>query len=236
MLTEKQISPYDTPEEYFNKYYEQSKGFILIQLGLTSFRFDEESNKFIYKTFNFYVYPRRSTFQCHGDSLSFLSATGFDFNKLFSNGVACCTIAESKKWQKDLEDRQKQRAAFLNETSPDISNHIPISENNSIWYNSIKEDIEKFLNSSEKNLIIENQNPFYRKLIFQLIESNFYEKISTSTISIDNNRKNILIERKRSKSEDLELEKQKVDAENIELDNSIGVSKIINWISESVSF
>lgn len=102
---------YDSPSEYYGKIRKHTEGYIIIQFGLTAFRLDKNSKKFISKTYNFYVYPhlRGQTFSCHGDSISFLAKNRFDFNKLFNYGISSCNITEANKLLEDLEFKKINR-------------------------------------------------------------------------------------------------------------------------------
>lgn len=94
------ITPYDSPAEFYKKTKEASSGYIVVQFGITAFRVcPENANKFKYRTYNFYVYPRgrRQRFQCQGESFQFLASHNFDFNKLFRDGISCCDMVEATK-------------------------------------------------------------------------------------------------------------------------------------------
>lgn len=206
---------------------------------MTAFRANDD--KYLYKSFNIYTYPRFRdvVFKCQGDSMSFLADNGFDFNKLFRDGISCINLAYGEKRRTMLLEKQALRSAALKEATEcdkiDISNHIPVSGDDQLWLTDVKEQIDLFLKSEEKEMVIDNKNGFQRKLIYQLIEANFHNKISTSNRDLDNKRKVLVIERKRSLEEESKLEAGRVESENREFEEMIGLSSIIKMVSESVS-
>lgn len=127
LRTENIVRPFDTPEEVFYKEVKTTDGFIMIQLGLSFFRFEkiaakseatksnDKNNKVFCKTYNIYVYPqtKNATFMCQGQSLSFLANNDFDFNKLFKNGINYCNEVEEEKLLKEFDDRQTTREEFI---------------------------------------------------------------------------------------------------------------------------
>lgn len=169
--------------------------------------------------------------------MSFLADNGFDFNKLFRDGISCTNFAYAEKKKTMLLEKQAFRIAALNETCDkiDISNHIPVSGDDQLWLTDVKEQIDLFLKSEDKEIVIENKNGFQRKLIYQLIEANFNNKVSTSNRDLENKKKALVIERKRSLEEELKIEAERVESENRELEEMIGLSSIIKMVSDSVS-
>lgn len=143
--TEKNILAFNTSEEVYSKIQQNSKDYILIQLGLSLFRvFTEESKgdgegddtskttKTSCKTYNFYIYPRSrsATFSCQGECIAFLAANGFDFNKLFVGGISYCSEPEEQKLRCDLLERQNVRMESIKgKLDQKAVNRIPVPEN-----------------------------------------------------------------------------------------------------------
>ena len=131
MCTGNSISAFDTPEDLYLKTNEATNGYIIIQLGLTAFTIvDENSSKFKYKSYNIFAYPRarQQTFKCQGDSLAFLASVGFDFNKLFLEGVSYCDKGEAEILKKRMEERQSTRAQEQQSDKVNTSHHIPVPD------------------------------------------------------------------------------------------------------------
>lgn len=107
---ENSISQYDSPAEYYQKIVSNTSGYILIQFGITAFWVDpDDSNAFKSRSYNFFVYPRGKwqRFKCQGESMSFLGSHNFDFNKLFSEGIPFCDLAEANKLREKFEIKKK---------------------------------------------------------------------------------------------------------------------------------
>ena len=69
--------------------------FMLIQFGLCTFHVDPGTGKVTNRGFNFYVWPRPAgrmypdpRFTVQTSSIDFLVGQGFDFNKLFKEGIS----------------------------------------------------------------------------------------------------------------------------------------------------
>lgn len=85
----------DTPAERYKKIKEGSKSFLVIQFGLCIFLYDKKMKAYKSKSYNFYIFPNSSgisgtpdpKFLSQASSITFLSNNGFDFNKLFREGV-----------------------------------------------------------------------------------------------------------------------------------------------------
>ncbi|XP_055528677.1 poly(A)-specific ribonuclease PARN-like isoform X2 [Wyeomyia smithii] len=240
LTTDRNIFSFDTPEEVYQKTIENSSNFTIIQLGLCAFRVEPETRQVTYKCYNFYCYPkgRFNVFTCQGDSMRFLAENGFDFNKLFRYGLSFCVETDEQRLRTELRERQEQRANALQDE--DVSdgetasvNMVPVPPGEEKLLSDITERIEQFLTSENKDLTIKDCNGFQRKLVYQLLESKYKKKISTSAVHLANNHKGILIERKRTKEEELKLEEERVTQENDELNNMIGLSLVLQELSKS---
>lgn len=107
------ITHYDSPSEFYTKTKDTSTGYIVIQFGITAFRVCPNApEKFKYRSYNFYVYPRgrRQRFQCQGESFDFLASHNFDFNKLFRDGISCCDMTESAKLKANFIQKYGEQA------------------------------------------------------------------------------------------------------------------------------
>lgn len=98
--------------------------------------------------------------------------------------------------------------------------------------------VEKFLAKKdrdvEKNVVLGNCNAFQRKLIYQLVQKEFYDEVTASSQTV-NNQKVIVIERKwSSERQQQEVEQQNEDDEN-EYRRLVGLSALLLKISQSVS-
>lgn len=91
LINGRDVSVFDSPEDYYIRIMNGSCDFLLIQFGLSAFYWDETKNHYMNDTYNFYLYPRGRPgpdrmFLCQSSSLDFLASNGFNFNKLIKEG------------------------------------------------------------------------------------------------------------------------------------------------------
>uniref|UniRef100_A0A182JQ87 Poly(A)-specific ribonuclease RNA-binding domain-containing protein n=1 Tax=Anopheles christyi TaxID=43041 RepID=A0A182JQ87_9DIPT len=255
LASDRTIFPFDTPEEVYLKMVENSPQYIIVQFGLCAFRVEppgeEEEDaqpRVSYKCYNFYCYPkgRTNVFSCQGESMRFLADNGFDFNRLFREGLSYANEAEEQRYRADLKDRQATRAANilaaaeseLTEEDPKAGetndvNKIPVPAEHQQQVDDTAASIEEFLQSDRQELIVGNCNAFQRKLIYQMIEQRYQRKISTSTVSIENNQKAIKVERKRSTEEEQAMDEQRRTRENEDLETNVGLSLVLQELAKT---
>uniref|UniRef100_A0A182LTX0 Poly(A)-specific ribonuclease RNA-binding domain-containing protein n=1 Tax=Anopheles culicifacies TaxID=139723 RepID=A0A182LTX0_9DIPT len=249
------IFPFDTPEEVYLKMVENSPQYIIIQFGLCAFRVEPPAEdqkdaepRVSYKCYNFFCYPkgRTNVFSCQGESMRFLADNGFDFNRLFREGLSYANEIDEQRYRADLKERQATRAATIlaaaeeeaNETDSKAAetvevNAIPVPAELQQQVDDTAASIEEFLQSDRQELIVGNCNAFHRKLIYQMIEQRYQRKISTTTVSLENNQKAIKVERKRSCEQELALDEQRRAQENEDLEMSVGMSLVLQELSKA---
>lgn len=99
-----------------------------------------------------------------------------------------------------------------------------------------RQDIKDFLEKSDKdNIIVGSCNAFQRKLIYQMICNEFANEISTTGQTIDKN-KVIVVERKLTDEQQANLLQEKNDKDEEEVRRLVGMSMLMEKISESVRF
>lgn len=233
------ILPYDSPDHAYRKYMENCAGYIIIQLGVTLIQapaINSSDDAYIYHSYNFYVCPKswRTNFLCQASSIAFLAENGFDFTKLFCEGVPYCNEQEEKILRERLQEKQKarQEARNITEVANTSFNHIPVPDEEKEAITRIQQEIENFVNSEEDEKVIGGCNAFQRKLIYELIEANFGDKVGATTKSVDNN-KVIVVHHRKSEEEEERIEKELQESEMRDLEDSIGISTILQKISIS---
>jgi poly(A)-specific ribonuclease len=80
-------SLFDTGRERYGKLRQSIEHFLVMQVGITAFRFIDDKNKYKASKYTFYVFPRsfasiNNIFMCQSSSLEFLCQNNFDFNKV----------------------------------------------------------------------------------------------------------------------------------------------------------
>lgn len=244
LASERNILPFDTSEEFYIKQLKTSNGFILVQLGLTFFKAKKDENggeKITCKSYNIYVYPqsKNATFLSQGQSLSFLAANGFDFNKLFMSGISYCNSIEEEKLRKEMEEKQAIRLEQLKQRVTnemiDTSNRnfTVVPENELEMLSNVHEKIKNIVDGKLLNFSLDNLNPFQRKLVYELIEKEFSNKVSTSVKAIENNRKALIIETKRSEEEEMKIEMNRQKEDESYITEVVGLRLLLKEISAS---
>uniref|UniRef100_A0AAQ4QBQ7 Uncharacterized protein n=1 Tax=Gasterosteus aculeatus aculeatus TaxID=481459 RepID=A0AAQ4QBQ7_GASAC len=90
----------DTPEQRYAKLKKHSMDFLLFQFGLCTFKYDQEKSK---------TSPDLK-FICQSSSIDFLASQGFDFNKVFCNGIPYLNQDEEVQLREQSEERRNQQA------------------------------------------------------------------------------------------------------------------------------
>lgn len=234
LSSEQMRNPYVTLEELYSNKLRTANGFVVIQFGLTCFYLDDPSGV-SYRSYNFYVCPRRrnNVFQCEGEAMSFLARNHFDFNKLFRDGISYCTIPEEERLREQLRDRQAKRAEVLKSGQPETGNHILVPEKEEELLQRVSDNIEEFLANVEEGkdeLPLEGLNGFQRRLVYQTLESKFFQRATATTEN------NVMLVKRTSTPEDQLLEEaERCKKEETDLEDQVGVTMLMKALSESVS-
>lgn len=80
-------SLFDTSNERYDKLRRSVQHFIIMQIGICTFRFVQDKNKYEASRYTFYIFPKSfasvdNKFMCQASSLEFLCQHDFDFNKV----------------------------------------------------------------------------------------------------------------------------------------------------------
>jgi poly(A)-specific ribonuclease len=102
------INSYRTTDDVaarYEKVSQSSREFSIIQFGLACFTWDTESQAYVAKPFNFYIFPNGEPreagerfFTCSSSSLTFLMECNFDFNKMVKEGISYLTDDEAESY------------------------------------------------------------------------------------------------------------------------------------------
>lgn len=238
IFNEQNIMPFDSSKEYYEKTLKTSRGFIIIQVGLTFFK--KNDNDTTVKSYNIYTFPQHktATFFCQAESMRFLGSNGFDFTKLYTNGVSYCTAKDEDKLRENLKERQQQRMEQLKRRlndEQDFSNKIfvKIPENEKEFIEDARQKIQKVAEKKLLEAVFDKVTGFQRKLLYELIEREFYSNVSTSTRNLDNNKKSLVVTSKRSVEEEKKLENDRIRNDEQNLIDAIGLRLIMKEISAS---
>lgn len=116
LLRQQRLNRFDLPDERFARDVESSRGYFILQFGLSCFKCLGGLN-YANRTYNFYIFPQplkhgdiNRTYSLQAHAIQFLCQHGFDFNKLFRQGVSYLTFQEKKLLTAQLKNDMKQRA------------------------------------------------------------------------------------------------------------------------------
>ncbi|XP_034156245.2 poly(A)-specific ribonuclease PARN [Pangasianodon hypophthalmus] len=232
----------DTPEERYSKLRKHSMDFLLFQFGLCAFRYDQSQSKYFTKAFNFYIFPKPFSraspdikFMCQSSSIDFLASQGFDFNKVFRNGIPYLNQGEESQLREQYEERRNQSngvgtPSYISPTSCKGPMNVP--EEHKDFINRVVEKVEALLNNSEKTVDLEPCSGFQRKLIYQTLNWKFPKGLHIETVENDKKERFIQIS-KVDEEERKRIEQQKHEREQEELNDAVGFSRVIHAISKS---
>ncbi|NXJ01647.1 PARN ribonuclease, partial [Psophia crepitans] len=234
---------FDTPEERYQKLKKHSMDFLLFQFGLCTFKYDHTEEKYIMKSFNFYIFPKpfnRSSpdvkFVCQSSSIDFLANQGFDFNKVFRNGIPYLNQEEERQLREQYDEKRSQAngAGSLSYILPSATKcPVTIPEDQKKFIEKVVEQIEDLLKNEEnESLELEPCTGFQRKLIYQTLSWKYPKGIHVETLESDKKERYIVIN-KVNEEERKRREQQKQAKEQEELNDAVGFSRVVHAIANS---
>uniref|UniRef100_A0ABM0MZ12 Poly(A)-specific ribonuclease PARN n=1 Tax=Saccoglossus kowalevskii TaxID=10224 RepID=A0ABM0MZ12_SACKO len=229
-----------------------SVDFLLIQFGVSVFTYDKNKARYIAQPFNFYIFPRPMNsrhapdkiFLCQSSSIDFLISQGFDFNKLFKEGIPYLMPMEENLLREQLQ--QKHAVASTSDDSfrkvaaspslvspPAKMSNIPIPEEYKEFIENTCQKIKEFIEDKDaEKLELDPCNAFLRKLIYQTAKTKFPTGVFLDTQTSEKKVKYIAVAKvKEDEIKRKEEEKQK--AEMDELEDAVAFSKVIKLICDS---
>lgn len=235
-------APFDTPVERYSKIKNGSSGFLLVQFGLCAFKADAEKQKYEAKPYSFYVFPKpydRNSpdrrFLCQSSSIDFLISQGFDFNKLFKEGIPYLTPDQETKARAELERKHEEANKAGNSEGSNSSKKIlvPVPEDQKIFLNNLCDKIAEYLEGDDPEpLVIPPCNAFQRKLIYQTVEEKF-PLVHLETKTGEKKERYMVVNRTKNAEERQKKQMDKQALEKMELDIQVGFSKVIRAIADS---
>ena len=241
---------FDTPQERYSKLKEGSKEFIIIQFGLCTFSWDKKQELYIAKPFNFYIFPKvwnrqcpDVRFLCQSSSIDFLTEHGFDFNKLFREGISYLRPTDEQKLREHFLARNTQDSFVSNSlTSPDSTTKASggSSEKKAAVPPEHKEFVEKACDSIEEMLKDPEGkvtqfppcNGYVRKLIYQTAKERFKAGIHMEAATNEKKERFIVVT-KVSEDEKKKLQEEKEAKEQELIENAVGFTQVVKMISQS---
>ncbi|CAH0579030.1 unnamed protein product [Chrysodeixis includens] len=229
LLNGRDVSMFDSPEDYYVRLLNGSAEFMLIQYGLCAFYWDEEKKQYMNDAYNFYLFPRGRPgpdrlFLCQSSSLDFLASNGFDFNKLIREGISYMPENTETRLRETLTERQS--------TYSREKDTIRIPDEHRQLVEEICERVGKFIKENKENeMEVDRCNAFIRLLLFQELRSRFKDQIVVDTKVLENKTRVLKVMRKTDDMEDQDAVRKKREWD--ELEDAVGFSKVARMISQS---
>ncbi|XP_022120788.2 poly(A)-specific ribonuclease PARN [Pieris rapae] len=231
LIKGREVSMFDSPEEYYLTLLNGSTEFLLIQFGLCAFIWDEKTKKYRNDAYNFYLFPRGGPgydkmFLCQSSSLEFLALQGFDFNKLFRDGISYVTDPVETKLRENLTERQK---SYSNDKGT-----ITIPDEYKAQIEDICKNVGAFVEENKANeMEIDRCNAFVRRLLFQELGSRFKNDVFLETKVLENKDRTLKITRMSSSDDRKNKDQERKEKEWEDLEDIISFSKVARLISQS---
>ncbi|KAM9304729.1 poly(A)-specific ribonuclease PARN [Gastrophryne carolinensis] len=217
--------------------------FLLFQFGLCTFTYDHIEARYITKSFNFYIFPKPFSrnspdkkFVCQSSSIDFLASQGFDFNKVFRNGIPYLNQEEERQLRYYYEEKRLQAnganaVSYISPNAPKTPVNIPDEQKGFI--DKVVERVDAFLKDEEqKTLELEPCTGFQRKLIYQTLNWKYPRSTLVETVETEKKERFVVLS-KVDEEQRRKKEQEKHAKEQEELNNAVGFSRIIHAISTS---
>ncbi|CAI9743295.1 (A)-specific ribonuclease PARN-like isoform X1 [Octopus vulgaris] len=238
-----QPQPFDTPAERYQKLSKGSVEFLLLQFGLCTFKLNPETQQYETNPFNFYIFPKPfkkespdQRFLCQSSSIDFLASQGFDFNKVFREGIPYLTPDNEQTLRECLEQKRQLISQHGSSSyfSPLEQKDLEIPADQKVFVDTVCESVQTFVdNSKETVLDLPPCNGFQRKLLYQTLRNKFSNSIHLETKTGERKERFIVVTKISSDEELKKKENEKYSTELTKLDQAVGFSKIIRLISSS---
>ncbi|KAG0051838.1 hypothetical protein BGZ89_003396 [Linnemannia elongata] len=219
----------DSLSTRYSKVSASANEFLVVQLGICCFTWSDQLGAYEARPFNFPCFPSNDDeaksgerfFSSQSTSLEFLLKNHFDFNKWIRHGIPYLTRREEEDYIVKKTEKEK---AFANSSQ----NDIPIDDRNRSFIESTIAKIKEWLVSTDglnnEELTISANNAFYRRLVHQIIRTEFKSELDSSS----NAHERTMTLRRMTE----EIKKQKEDAK-IARPPKLNLRRVLDMISEA---
>ena len=241
LTAKKRANALDTCEERYQKLVNGVKDFTIMQFGMCTFSWDDEQQHYVAKPFNFYIFPKPYNrqmpdmrFLCQSSSLDFLADQKFDFNKWICEGIPFLLPSDEERLRKMVGANRERPTPSDKSSVPDTEEKImPIPPHFEKTMEVIMSKVEKFVKDPEqKSLNLPPSTPLLRKLVYSSVKAVHKTGLHLESKCNEDNDKFIMIT-KCSEQEKVNLENEKFDREQDEIEQAVGFTKVIRLLSQS---
>ncbi|XP_070617622.1 poly(A)-specific ribonuclease PARN isoform X2 [Erythrolamprus reginae] len=217
---------FDTPEERYQKLRKHSMDFLLFQFGLCTFKYDHAESK---------TSPDVK-FVCQSSSIDFLANQGFDFNKVFRNGIPYLNQEEERQLREQYDEKRSQAnglggLAYMSPGAAKPPSVVP--EDQKKFIEKVVERIEDLLkNEGNSTVQLEPCTGFQRKLIYQTLSWKYPKGLHVETLETEKKERYMIIS-KVDEEERRRREQEKQAREQEELKDAVGFSRVIHALANS---
>ncbi|KAK6341274.1 hypothetical protein TWF696_008357 [Orbilia brochopaga] len=175
-----------TLEERYQISKESAEKYCVLQMGLCTVAWDPTMNKYVARTFNFYMSPivhphlhYDRVFCCTADAMYFHQKHGFDFNKLYSQGVPYLSHSEEAfiREIKRMNEQDLANDIFVDQCE------LPMLQASrdtiDAWWEENSNDPGAFLNLTPFHQD-EVFNGYQRRLIHQMLRKEYPQLVGQS--------------------------------------------------------
>ncbi|XP_028393446.1 poly(A)-specific ribonuclease PARN-like [Dendronephthya gigantea] len=230
----------DTCKERYQKLINGVRDFTIMQFGICTFSWDDEQQQYLAKPFNFYIFPKPynrqmpdTRFLCQSSSLDFLAGQGFDFNKWIYHGIPFLLPSDEEKLRRTVGNYQKPTPTNGTPSTPNTEEPIPVPPVFEKTIELIMKKVEKFVEDPEQqSLSLPPSSPFVRKLVYSSVKTTHKTGLHLESKTNEDNDKYIVI-KKCSEEEKKELENEKLNQEQVGVEQAVGFSKVIRLLAQS---
>lgn len=240
---------------------QSSLNFLVVQVGLCTFQYDENKSGYLCRAYNFFICPRQTVrgapdrmFLCQASSLQFLSEHGFDFNKVFAHGISYLRPAEMQFLTEELEARHAlQRDELAHNGAPQDgrkSSKVAIPQDLKKFVDDILLSVEGFLKGDPNAVAGESKESkeekkeedealhlpecdnFSRKLIYQEVKEKYGDELDLQTKVEQGGKRHVVVKRLGPLGKGALLEERQ-QHEMEQLEGSRGFSQVLEAIAQS---
>lgn len=196
----------------------------MCQLGICTFHYDQETQKYIARPFTIYTIPYSDnrTLCVSIDSMQFLLENHFDINKLIREGITCCRLSEI-----DIENFEDDSSKY--------TESVCVSNEHAELMDSYTERVKEFIISKDKETNINIPNEYIKKMFYGA--NGVVMRFRGIEFSTNNKNEEIWINVRKIKQRDSGFnefteKKESSEEKNVRLMNRLGVTQIFSAILE----